>query len=384
MAAAPGRAIEPRARRLGPHPGARCLEAQQDADLRLLPVDGASKLTEVSGNQVTGLHREDDLLGVPRRPAVVEVQAAVDPLVAALLGAVRHPSAHEAERPCLELERVCFGQFSGARKVSGLTDDLIRADNGGAVRIYETMLDEADGEIRDVDADPAAAKLLRRGHRGAATAEGVEDDITNVGSGAEDPLKERDRLLGRITQILLGAVVDDRKVRPQVLYWRSRHLIEISLVLGDSTGPRLDNPPLAVKLRHPLLAVSPVARDSQELEARIALSRSAGPREVADTIQPSVRIAAFVVLGHVLGFIRSVLLVPSVVLRLGIKEDAVRDAAEVPRTLAGVTMGGTTLPNDLISEVGRPEDRIEEQLQVMACGRVTVKVDTRRGFHHAA
>src|SRR5450756_1680327 len=60
--------------------------------------------------------------------------------------------------------------------------------------------------------------------------------------------------------------------------------------------------------------------------------------------------------------------VPRVVLALGVEQNHVVDVAPSTRT----TMGACSLPNDLVLELRRTEYAIQDQLQVMAGGRVAV------------
>ena len=57
--------------------------------------------------------------------------------------------------------------------------------------------------MRDVDADPSAIQLLRGRDGGSAAAERVQHDVAFVAARADDPLKQRFRLLRRIAEAFL-------------------------------------------------------------------------------------------------------------------------------------------------------------------------------------
>ena len=63
--------------------------------------------------------------------------------------------------------------MDGSGHVGGFADDFIRLADFGAIGVVEAGFDEADGEVGDVDADPAAVETLGDDHRRAATAERV-------------------------------------------------------------------------------------------------------------------------------------------------------------------------------------------------------------------
>ena len=82
-----------------PHRHGGGVEAQEDADLRVLSLGDAAQVTNVIRVELPRLDRNDDL---PRLVvAEVKVEAAVDAFVRAFL-LLRTASADEAERPPLE------------------------------------------------------------------------------------------------------------------------------------------------------------------------------------------------------------------------------------------------------------------------------------------
>jgi hypothetical protein len=62
--------------------------------------------------------------------------------------------------------------------------------------VAQPLLDQADGEVGDVDPDPPPPELLRRMHRVAAAAEGVEHEVAGIAGGGDDALEQGDGLLG--------------------------------------------------------------------------------------------------------------------------------------------------------------------------------------------
>ena len=83
----------------------------------------------------------------------MEVEAAIDAAVCALLDAFRGTRSAEAESPILELPFVLGGELRGTGDVGGFADDLVTVANLLAEGVIEACLDEADGEVGDVDAD---------------------------------------------------------------------------------------------------------------------------------------------------------------------------------------------------------------------------------------
>jgi len=61
--------------------------------------------------------------------------------------------------------------------------------------IVEPFLDERDSQMCDINADPLPSKLLGHVNRGPTAAEGVQDYITFLATGVDDPFQERQRFL---------------------------------------------------------------------------------------------------------------------------------------------------------------------------------------------
>ncbi len=90
------------------------------------------------------------------------------------------------------------------------------------------MFDKRDGQMRDVDADPSTAELLRRMDRGAAAAEGIEHDIAFVRRGAKNAFEKGEGLLGRIAEAFRRLRVNGRYIFPNALGAVAHCLIQIS------------------------------------------------------------------------------------------------------------------------------------------------------------
>jgi hypothetical protein len=108
------------------------------------------------GDVVAGLDRDDGALGP------VEIDVAVDALVGAAFGLVAGLGGDEGERPFLELEIVAPVLAPPAGEVAGARDILGHAVGGEGDLgdgVAQALLDQPDGEVGDVDADPLAASF---------------------------------------------------------------------------------------------------------------------------------------------------------------------------------------------------------------------------------
>ena len=54
----------------------------------------------------------------------------------------------------------------------------------------EGGINEGDGQVGDVDANPAAAEFFGGSDGGAAAAEGIEDDIAGIAAGLDDAFEQ--------------------------------------------------------------------------------------------------------------------------------------------------------------------------------------------------
>ena len=104
----------------------------------------------------------------------------------------------------MKLVRVFFGEGFCTLQVDRFADDFVGSANRITEGVVEAFLDQTDGEVGDVDADPTPAKFLGGVHRGAATAERVEDEIVGVAAGRDDPFEQGDGLLRRVAEAFSG------------------------------------------------------------------------------------------------------------------------------------------------------------------------------------
>jgi hypothetical protein len=110
-----------------------------------------------------------------------------------------------------------MGKLTRTFKIGWFADDRVSVANLAAEAVAEALLDKADGEMGDVDADPAPAQALRDLDGGAAAAEGVEDDVAFVGAGANDAFEESFGFLRGVAEALLCLGVNGRYIVPQAV-----------------------------------------------------------------------------------------------------------------------------------------------------------------------
>ncbi len=89
----------------------------------------------------------------------------------------------KAECPVLELVFVLFGELRGSGYVGGFANNLVGFADVVAEGIVEAGFDESDGQVSDVNTDPAAVELLCDLYGSSAAAEGIEDYVSFVGGG---------------------------------------------------------------------------------------------------------------------------------------------------------------------------------------------------------
>jgi hypothetical protein len=105
-----------------------------------------------------------------------------------LLVAAGGRRADPVQRPPLELILVAVRQLLSAGKIDWLADHRDLVLQLGE-RVFHAAADQVDSEVRDVDADPVAAKFLRRVYRSPSSAERVENDVARVRGCRDDSLK---------------------------------------------------------------------------------------------------------------------------------------------------------------------------------------------------
>ena len=118
--------------------------------------------------------------------------------------AADRPRLDQRQRPPLELVAVVLGQLARRGEVLRLAHDRVILLLDQPEHVLQPVLHQGDGEVGDVDADPAPAQLLRGRDGGAAAAERVEHDVAGVAAGREDALQEREWLLRGVAEALGG------------------------------------------------------------------------------------------------------------------------------------------------------------------------------------
>ena len=186
---------------LAQHGFGRCFKTKKDADLGFFARENANQVANLRNGHAARLDREDDLLRLAG-VVVVEVEPAVDAAIGALL-LLGGPRAHLPQRPPLELVLVFGGQLRGSGVVGRLANYVVGGFDLRAEGIGEALLDESDGQVGNVDADPAAVEPLRDLNGGAAAAEGIEDQIAFVGTGFEDAFEQGFGLLGGVAEAFI-------------------------------------------------------------------------------------------------------------------------------------------------------------------------------------
>ena len=175
------------------------------------------------------------------RVHVVKEFQAVNAAVRALLLALEGLGFHERHGPPLELVFVPRGEVARGVEVFGRAVDFVFQFGGRArhsVRavfglatfggqrtarptcaegVFEPFLDERNGEVRDVYADPLAVELLRGVNGCAATAERVEHHVAFVAAGGNDAFQQGQRLLCWITKAFRTAAANRRQIGPNIL-----------------------------------------------------------------------------------------------------------------------------------------------------------------------
>lgn len=214
------------------HLACRLAQRDEQAQGRLLALHVALERGDVGARHVrTALDLHDHLLGLVL--AHLDVEQAVDAAVRALAPALVRLGVHQTAGPELELVLVAFGQISGRRDVGGRATH-VEGDAGEGV--LQAPLDQAHRQVRDVDADPAAVQLLRRMHRGATAAEGVEHDIAFVAAGGDDAFEQGDGFLGGVAEAFVAGRVDLVDVISNVAHGNALELVAVPLDLRKATA----------------------------------------------------------------------------------------------------------------------------------------------------
>src|ERR1035437_3533559 len=84
-------------------------------------------------------------------------------------------------------------------------------------RILQPLLNERNRKVGDIDSNPFALEFLGSVDARPATTERVEDDVALIRTCTDDSFKEGLRLLGRVSESLLGLRIYRENIRPHIL-----------------------------------------------------------------------------------------------------------------------------------------------------------------------
>src|SRR5579872_2653819 len=161
-------------------------EHDEQPELGLRVIHRSVKVADHAGIQLAStLHGHDD--GANSVLVSVEADPPVDPMVADLL--LVGLAIDERNGPTLEVERILREESLGARDIGGDAMNLVCTFDLFAVGVTETLSDQVNCEVRDVDPNPPSAQILRRVDRGAAPTEWIKDDVPLVRRSPYDSLQ---------------------------------------------------------------------------------------------------------------------------------------------------------------------------------------------------
>ena len=126
----------------------------------------------------------------------MEVLSTVDTTVTTFLNPVDRLGLDFTQCPILKLVFVIGCELGGPGNIFKFPNDFVGVAYLLSEGVSEAGLDEADGEVSDIDADPGAIELLRNLYGGATTAKRVKNDVAFVAACFEDSFKESFGLLG--------------------------------------------------------------------------------------------------------------------------------------------------------------------------------------------
>lgn len=205
----------------GDHFGGGFFEGDEDAKSGFLVLDGANQVADVAGFDMSGFDLDNGGAGFAFG-VVNEGDDAVDAAVGAFFAlsggwfAANGLGFDEGERPPLELVAVILGKLAGGCEVEGFADDIVILAGFEVEHVFEAGFVHGNGEMGDVNADPAAVEFLSGGDGSAAAGEGVEYDITGVGGGEDDTLQQGKWFLGGVAEALGFFPIDELYISPVV------------------------------------------------------------------------------------------------------------------------------------------------------------------------
>ena len=293
-----------------------------------------------------------------------------------------------------------MGQGPGAGDILGQPDDGIGLQ-GAAEGVGHAAPDDADGQVGNVNADPAAVETLGGGHGRSAAAEGIQHHIAFGTAGGDDAFQQGLRFLRGVAEAFTRLGAEGRYVGNDVLDEDAGALVGVPLLLRYGTARRpVDvsgliqqiQPFLRGKFRQVDIGVQgaqgahrhcPVAARIRRIYAapgRAGLAGSGSRSCKGDqTIAPLIVLKA-VVSGQIFSVIILIHAVPGVVAGCPVKQDNV--VYRPPPFGSAVRPG--SFPHYFVPEIADAEHAVHHQLQVMAGGGVAVQVDAAGGFQDAA
>ena len=285
------------ARRFAQHLARGRCQGDENAARGLLALHRADEVTHVAnGDILAALHRDDHRRKISLGEARAHPANAIDATIGTLLLATLRHRINQRDRPPLELVLVPRRQIA---RTGQILRGALHVKDDGREGILHAPLDQRDGEMRDVDAHPAAPKLFGGMNGGAAAAEGVEHDVAWITGCGHDAFEKGKRLLCRIPQKLTGPVVDTRHIRPKILERDTLHFIEVTLVLWNGSAPGLYDASGSYKLFHVLTRKTPVPAHSHDFVEWVAIGITARTLDVVKAIAPTIGLYPPVVTVHV-------------------------------------------------------------------------------------
>ena len=230
----PGDDHAARALGLGPRAvaGAQRLQRQEYAQIRAFALQRGAEGVQVVARRIArfDLRHRQAVLRLLSVLTLDEAHSPVDPAVADL-PRVGVKAFEPRDGPGLELEAAAFGQV--ARGVqAGRRANHARCRSQRA----EALLHQPHGQMRDVDADPAAVEVLRGDYRSAAAAERIEHQIALVRRRLDNSLEQRERLLRLEARRFGGLLVERRDVVPEIRERLPRVGVQVALDVGHPAG----------------------------------------------------------------------------------------------------------------------------------------------------
>ena len=216
------------------------IEGDEEADFGVLAGHVALEGGYHVAADVSALYLDDDALG-SAAVVVEEVDVAVYAGVGAAASSVGGAGVHEAQCPVLELvASVVFAlDGEGSRAFDVLWDSHhVVVGEVGAEGVAESALHEGYGEVGYVYAYPPAVEAFGDGDSGAASAEGVEDDVALVAGGVYDALEQGFGLLGGVAEAFAGLRADRVDICHDILNWNPRALVRVSLLTWNPAARR--------------------------------------------------------------------------------------------------------------------------------------------------